>query len=151
MYDIIHILNDITHKMQVQGRKTHASTSNSTAYHHFTGKECLEVHLLKPARLDAHPEQSNVMSADDMQPVPEWLSICFSNPSRFSAGCLQNWQLGSAITMSMSWAYPPRAASSGLQGSWMLMIGVPSPGLYLQHSMPPTLQKTPKLNIYTKI
>ncbi len=39
------------------------------------------------------------------------------NTEEFSTGCLQNWQLGSAITMGMSWAYPPRAASSGQQGS----------------------------------
>ncbi len=38
-----------------------------------------------------------------------------------------------------------------LGGLSRLMIGVPSPGLYIGHSMPPTLQKSPKLNIYTKI
>ncbi len=32
-----------------------------------------------------------------------------------------------------------------------LMIGVCPHGIYFGHSMPPTLQKTPKLNIYTKI
>ncbi len=32
-----------------------------------------------------------------------------------------------------------------------VMIGVPTPGLYLGHSMPPTLKKSPILNIYTKI
>jgi hypothetical protein len=31
------------------------------------------------------------------------------------------------------------------------MIGVPTHGIYFGHSMPPTLPKTPKLNIYTKI
>ena len=46
--------------MQVQGKKTYAGTANSTVYHHFTGKECLDVHLLKPARLDVPPGQSNV-------------------------------------------------------------------------------------------
>ena len=59
--------------MQVQGRKTYAGTVNSTAYHHFTGKECLDVHLLKPARLDVPPGQPNVVCADDMQPAPSWL------------------------------------------------------------------------------
>ncbi len=48
------------------------------------------------------------------------LIICFGNPTWFSAGCLRNWQLGSEMTMGMSWAYPPRAASSGQLGSWML-------------------------------
>jgi hypothetical protein len=33
----------------------------------------------------------------------------------------------------------------------MVMIGVPTHGIYFGHSMPPTLPKTPKLNIYTKI
>jgi hypothetical protein len=32
-----------------------------------------------------------------------------------------------------------------------VMIGVSTPGIYFGHSMPPTLPKTPKLNIYTKI
>ena len=59
--------------MQVQDRKTYAGTSNSNAYHHFTGKECLDVHLLKPARLDVLPGQQNVVCADDMQPLPAWL------------------------------------------------------------------------------
>jgi hypothetical protein len=44
------------------------------------------------------------------------LSIRYANHTRFSAGCLRNWQLGSAITMGMSWAYPATAVSSGLQG-----------------------------------
>ena len=59
--------------MQVQGRKTYAGTINSNAYHHFTGKECLDVHLLKPARLDVPQGQPNVVCADDMQPAPLWL------------------------------------------------------------------------------
>jgi hypothetical protein len=54
--------------MQVQGRKTYAGTVNNNAYHHFTGKECLDVHLLKPARVDVLPGQPDVVCADDMQP-----------------------------------------------------------------------------------
>jgi hypothetical protein len=65
--------------MQVQGRKTYAGTRNSTAYHHFMGKECLDVHLLKPARLDVPPGQPNahVVCADDMQPASAWLEYPF--------------------------------------------------------------------------
>ncbi len=75
---LIHgITNDITHKMQVQGRKTYAGKRNTTLYHHFTGKECLDVHLLKPARLDVPPGQLNVVCADDMQPAPAWLEYPF--------------------------------------------------------------------------
>jgi hypothetical protein len=32
-----------------------------------------------------------------------------------------------------------------------LMIGVPTHGIYFGHSMPPTLQKLPKLNIHKKL
>ena len=67
------IVYDITYDMQVQGRKTYAGTLNSNAYHHFTGKECLDVHLLKPARVDVLPGQQNVVCADDMPPEPAWL------------------------------------------------------------------------------
>ena len=70
--------------MQVQGRKTYAGKTNSTAYHHFMGKECLDVHLLKPARLELEslgvpPGQPNVVCADDMQPAPgpAWLEYPF--------------------------------------------------------------------------
>ncbi len=63
--------------MQVQGRKTYAGTKTSTAYHHFMGKECLDVHLLKPARLDVPPGQPNVVCADDMQPASAWLEYLF--------------------------------------------------------------------------
>jgi hypothetical protein len=51
----------------VQGRKTYAGIANSNAYHHYAGKECLDVHLLKPARLDVLPEQTDVVCADDGQ------------------------------------------------------------------------------------
>ena len=56
--------------MQVQGRKTYDGTANSVAYHHFTCKECLDVHLLKPARVDALLGQPDVVCADDMQQEP---------------------------------------------------------------------------------
>jgi hypothetical protein len=70
--------------MQVQGRKTYAGSVNSTAYHHFTGNECLDVHLLKPARLDVPPGQQNVVYADDMQPAPLWLEFPYRKISPHS-------------------------------------------------------------------
>jgi hypothetical protein len=59
----------------VQGRKTYAGMTNSAAYEHFAGKECLDVHLLKPARLDVLPGLLNVVCADDdgQPPGPGWL------------------------------------------------------------------------------
>ena len=59
--------------MQVQGRKTYAGTLNNNAYHHFTGKECLDVHLLKPARVDVLPGQRDGVCADEGQVGPTWL------------------------------------------------------------------------------
>jgi hypothetical protein len=48
------------------------------------GKECLDVHLLKPARLDVPPGQPNVhvVCADGMQPASAWLEypFCKSHP-----------------------------------------------------------------------
>ena len=44
-------------------------------------------------------------------------NIRFANPTRFSAGCLQNWQRGSVKTLDRSSAYPPKATLSGLRGS----------------------------------
>ena len=71
MYDII---SDIIYDIQVQGRKTYAGMTNSAA-EHFAGKECLDVHLLKPARLDVLPGQLDVVCADDdgQPPGPAWL------------------------------------------------------------------------------
>ena len=70
-YDII---TDIVYDIQVLGRKTYAGMTDSAAYEHFTGKECLDVHLLKPARLDVLPGQPDVVCADDGQPAgPAWL------------------------------------------------------------------------------
>ena len=72
-YDII---TDITYDIQVQGRKTYAGMTNSAAYEHFTGKECLDVCLLKPARLVVLSGQADVVCADDGpgQPAgPAWL------------------------------------------------------------------------------
>jgi hypothetical protein len=70
-YDII---TGITYDIQVQGRKTYAGMTNSAAYEHFTGKECLDVHLLKLARLEVLPGQADVVCADNGQPAgPAWL------------------------------------------------------------------------------
>ena len=76
LYDIISydIITDITYEIQVQGRKTYAGIANSAAYEHFPGKECLDVHLLKPARLDVLPGQPDNVCADDGQLAgPAWL------------------------------------------------------------------------------
>ncbi len=70
MYDIIEIImiiNDITHECRCRTEKL------MLGFHHFHGKECLHVHLLKPARLDVPPGQLNVVFADDMQTAPAWL------------------------------------------------------------------------------
>ena len=90
------IISDIISYIQVQGRKTYAGTVNSNAYHHYTGKECLDVHLLKPARVDVLPGMPEVVCADDVQavPAPHGSSIRIANPTRFSAGCLLNWPRG---------------------------------------------------------
>ena len=70
-------MNDIIYEIQVQGRKTYSGTANSAAYHHFAGKECLDVHLLKPACLDVIAGQPDVMCADDAQQGPAWLEYQF--------------------------------------------------------------------------
>ncbi len=73
MYDII---SDVIYDIQVQGRKAYAGMTNSAADEHFIGKECLDVHLLKQARLDVlpGPSQPDVVCADDGQPAgPAWL------------------------------------------------------------------------------
>ena len=69
------IISDIISYIHVQGRKTYAGRVNSNAYHHYTGKECLDVHLLKPARVDVLPGMPEVVCADDVQavPAPAWL------------------------------------------------------------------------------
>ncbi len=88
--------------MQVQGQKTYAGTARSAAYHHFTGKDCLDVHLLKPSRLEVILGQPDVVCADDAPqgPAQAWLKYLF--PTRFSAGCLQNSPRGSAKTLGRS-------------------------------------------------
>jgi hypothetical protein len=54
--------------------KNCAGMTNSAAYEHFTGKECLDAHLLKPPRLEVHPGPPDVVCADDGQPAgPAWL------------------------------------------------------------------------------
>ena len=39
----------------------------------------------------------------------------------------------------------------GLPTAVRVMIGVPTPGIYFGHSMPPTLPKIQKMNLYTKM
>ena len=70
--------------MQVQGRKTYAGMVRSAAYHHFTGKECLDVHLLKPSRLDVIPGQPDVVCADDAPEGPAQAAAWLEYPFRKS-------------------------------------------------------------------
>jgi hypothetical protein len=67
MFIIYDIIANIIYDIQVQGRKQYAGTASSDAYHRYTGKECLDVHLLKTALLDIVPGQpdSDFMCADD--------------------------------------------------------------------------------------
>jgi hypothetical protein len=84
----------------VQGRKTYAGIANSNAYHHYAGKECLDVHLLKPARLDVLPEQTDVVCADDGQLAGQlWLEYPYRKfhpiirwlPSKLAAWIGENY------------------------------------------------------------
>jgi hypothetical protein len=79
----------------VQGRKTYAGTTNSDAYHHYAGKECLDVHLLKPVRLDVLPEQADVVCADDGQLAEQqWLEYPFRKSHHIMAAykaCRMDW------------------------------------------------------------
>ncbi len=63
----------------MQGRKTYAVTARSAAHHPFTGKECLDVHLLKTSRLDVIPGQPDIVCANDAQqgPAQAWLQYPF--------------------------------------------------------------------------
>ena len=96
--------------MQVQGRKTYARTANSAAYHHFTGKECLvmDVHLLKPARVDVLPGQPDVVCADDVQQGPAWLEHQFRKSHLIirKTGSVDRRELwaGAAHTPSATWS-----------------------------------------------
>ena len=58
IYDIINdVICDVLWPVQAQGAKTYAGRHNSGAYHHFTGKERLDVHLLKTSSLEMVQEQ----------------------------------------------------------------------------------------------
>jgi hypothetical protein len=61
----------------VQGRKPYAGVRDSNAYHDFAGKECLDVHLLKPASVDVLPGQPNVLCNDNDVHQPVWLEYSF--------------------------------------------------------------------------
>jgi hypothetical protein len=80
MYDIINtfMISTMISHMKCRCRAEKRMLVRETALHiHFAGKECLDVHLLKPARLDVPPGQPNVVCADDMQPAPAWLEYLF--------------------------------------------------------------------------
>ncbi len=67
----------ISHMFQVQGKKTYAGQTASAAYHNFTGNECLDVHLLKPAHVDTLPWQPNLLCNNDDVHQPAWLEYPF--------------------------------------------------------------------------
>ncbi len=57
-YDIMYdVICDIIYHVQAQGTKTYADRHNSGAYHHFAGKERLDVHLRKPSLLEVVQKQ----------------------------------------------------------------------------------------------
>jgi len=77
-YVISHNINDIIYDIicdvQAQGAKTYAGRHNSGAYHHFTGKERLDVHLLKPSRLEVVQEQlQEDMCEADIADQARWI------------------------------------------------------------------------------
>ncbi len=80
IYDII---CDIICDVQAQGAKTYAGLHNSWAYHHFTGKERLDVHLLKPSCLEVVQEQlQEDMCNSDIADQARWIKCkyCHSHP-----------------------------------------------------------------------
>ncbi len=108
--------------MQAQGAKTYAGRHNSGAYHHFTGKHRLDVHLLKPSRLEVVQEQlQEDMCEADIADQARWIECKYRRVVLripLSAGFQQNSQLGLVITMVRSLAYLPCVARNGLQVSW---------------------------------
>ena len=71
IYDVIY---DIIYDVQAQGAKTYAGRHNSGAYHHFTGKERLDMHLLKPSRLEVVQEQlQEDMCEADIADQARWI------------------------------------------------------------------------------
>ncbi len=78
IYDVIcHII----YHVQAQGTKTYAGSHNSRAYHYFTGKERLDVHLLKPSCLEVVQEQlqDDNMCYADIADQARWID-CTSHP-----------------------------------------------------------------------
>jgi hypothetical protein len=72
------ILLMISYQFMISFMISYAGKVKSAEYHHFTGRECLDVHLLKPARVDVLPGQPDVVCADDMQQGPAaWLEYLF--------------------------------------------------------------------------
>ena len=68
------ILFDIICSVQAQGTKTYAGRHNSGRYHHFTGRERLDVHLLKPSRLEVVQEQLQDVQCDaDIADQARWI------------------------------------------------------------------------------
>ena len=64
-YDFIcDVMSDIICPVQAQGTKTYAGRHKSRRYHHFTGRERLDVHLLKPSRLELVQEQLQDVQRD---------------------------------------------------------------------------------------
>ena len=68
------VLCDIICSVQAQGTKTYAGRHNSGRYHHFTGRERLDVHLLKPSRLEVVQEQLQDVQCDaDIADQTRWI------------------------------------------------------------------------------
>ena len=71
---ICDIIYDIIYLSQAQGTKTYAGRHNSGAYHHFAGKEKLDVHLLKPSRLEVvHEQLQDDMCNADIADQARWI------------------------------------------------------------------------------
>ena len=75
-YDVI---CDIIYHVQVQGTITYAGYHNSGAYHHFTGKERPDVHLLKPSCLKVVQELlQEDMCNEDIADQARWIKRKYS-------------------------------------------------------------------------
>ena len=76
------VICDIIYHVLAQGNKTCAGLHNSGAYHHFTGKKRLDVHMLKPSPLEVFRELlQDCMCDADIADQALWIECKYLSPS----------------------------------------------------------------------
>lgn len=98
--------------VQAQGTRTYAGRHNSGAYHHFTGKERLDVHLLKPSHLEVVHKQLQDICNTNIADQAHWIDNRQVCPCYMTLPATRDCPVYTSAQWQMYWGEPHSSPAS---------------------------------------